>query len=69
MPFRIARSLAQILISLSFAIPLGMGLVWSRSGLARAGDATLDSVGDLISQHLRFPLERLDPTYLESTEP
>ncbi len=69
MPFRIARSLAQILISLAVAIPLGTGLVWVSSGLARAGGATLDCVGHLISQHLCFPLERLDPTYLESTEP
>ena len=54
MPFRIARSFAQILVSLALAIPLGTGLVWVRSGLARAGDATLDCVGHLISQHLCF---------------
>lgn len=63
MTFRIARSLTQVLLSLAVALPLGMGLVWGRSGLARAGDASLDFVGHLISDFQDRSLNSLVPTY------
>lgn len=63
MPFRIARSLTHVLISLAFALPLSTGLVWGRSGLARAGDASLDFVGHLISDLQDRSLNPLIPTY------
>ena len=63
MPFRIAHSLTHVLISLAVALPLGTGLVWGRSGLARAGDASLDFVGHLISEFQGRSLNPLDPTY------
>ena len=63
MPFRIARSLTHVLISLAIALPLSTGLVWGRSGLARAGDAPLDFVGHLISEFQDRPLNPLVPAY------
>lgn len=69
MPYRIARSLTQVLISLAIAIPLSTGLVWGRSGLARAGDASLDFVGHLISGLQDFTLNPLDPAYPGASEP
>ena len=63
MPFRIARSLSQVLISLIIAVPLGTGLVWNRSGLASAGDASIDFVGHLISEVQERSLHPLIPTY------
>ena len=63
MPFRIARSRSQLLVSLAIAVPLSTGLVWSRSGLARAGDASLDFVGHLISEIQDRSLSPLIPTF------
>lgn len=63
MPFRIARSHTQILLSLAVALPLSVGLVWGRSGLARVGDASLDFVGHLISDFQDHSLNTLVPTY------
>ena len=63
MTFRIARSLTHVLISLAVALPLGTALVWGRSGLARAGDASLDFVGHLISDFQDRSLNPLVPTY------
>ena len=63
MPYRIARSLTQVLISLAIAIPLSTSLVWGRSRLARAGDASLDFVGHLISEFQDRSLNPLIPTY------
>ena len=63
MPFRIARSRSQFLVSLAIAVPLSTGLVWGRSVLARAGDASLDFVGHLISDLQDRSLNPLVPTY------
>ena len=63
MSYRIARSLTQVLISLAIAIPLKTGLVWGRSGFARASGASLDFVGHLISGFRDFTLNPLDPAY------
>lgn len=63
MPFRIARSHTQIRLSLAVALPLSVDLVWDRSGLARAGDASLDFVGHLISDFQDRSLNPLVPTY------
>ena len=63
MPFRIARSRSQFLVSLAIAVPLSTGLVWGRSGLARAGDASLDFVGHLVSEFHDRSLNPLIPTY------
>ena len=63
MPFRIARSLTHVLISLAIALPLSTALVWGRSGLVRAGDASLDFVGHLINGFHDFTLDPFDPTY------
>ena len=63
MPFRIARSLTHVLISLAIALQLSTGLVWGRSGLSRAVDASLDFVGHLISEFQDRSLSPLVPTY------
>ena len=63
MPFRIARSSSQVLVSLAIAVPLSTGLVWGRSGLSRVGDASLDFVGHLISEFQGRSLNPLIPTY------
>ena len=63
MPFRIARSRSQFLVSLAIAVPLSTDLVWGRSGLARAGDASLDFVGHLISEFQDRSVNPLIPTY------
>ena len=63
MPFRIARSLNQFLVRLAIAISLSTGLVWGRSGLARASDASLDFVGHLISEFQERSLNPLVPAY------
>ena len=63
MPFRIARSRSQFLVSLAIAVPLSTGLVWGRSVLVRAGDASLDFVGHLISEFQEHSRNPLIPTY------
>lgn len=63
MPYRIARTLTQVLISLAIAVPLSTSLVWGRSGLARAGNASLDFVAHLISEFQERSLSPLIPTY------
>lgn len=63
MSYRIARTLTQVLISLAIAIPLSTGLVCGRSGLSRAGDASLNFVGHLVSGFRDFTLNSLDPAY------
>ena len=63
MPFRIARSRSQFLVSLAIAVPLSTGLVWGRSGLARTSDVSLDFVGHLISELQDRSLNPLIPTY------
>ena len=63
MPFRVARSQNLMLISLLVAVPLGMALVWSRSGFMRASDASLNFVGHLISEFQDRSLSPLMPTY------